>query len=85
MPRLQQLAQSGEILGSSIAAILDKLLISEGKPRLFGTQFKWANGDGEMLPVEDAAHLDERRAKYLLPPIAEYKRMLADMYKLNMK
>jgi hypothetical protein len=85
IPRLQQLTARGEILGSSIAAIVDKLLISEGKPQRFGTQFEWANGNAEVLPVEDAAHLDERRATYLLPPIAEYKRILAEMYKLNVK
>ena len=85
LPRLQQLSQDGEIVGSSIAAIIDKLLIADGKPQRFGTQFKWANGNAEMLPVEDAAGLEQRRAKYLLPPVAEYKRMLAELYKVNVK
>jgi hypothetical protein len=85
IPRLQQMSDAGEILSSSIAAIVDKLLLSEGKPQRFGTQFDFAVDIGQMFPVEDPAHLDERRAKYLLPPMAEYKRMLADMYKLNIK
>jgi hypothetical protein len=85
IPRLRQLREQGEILGSSIAAIVDKLLLSEGKPQRFGTQFEFADGKGRMFPVEDPAHLDERRAKYLLPPIAEYKRVLADMYKLDIE
>jgi hypothetical protein len=85
IPQLEHLAEKGEILRSSVAAIVDKVLIAEGKPQRFGTQFKWANGTGEMFPVEDAAHLDERRAKYLLPPMAEYKRVLAEMYKLTVK
>jgi hypothetical protein len=33
-----------------------------------------------MLPVEDPEHLEQRRAQYLLPPMAEYKKMLADLY-----
>jgi hypothetical protein len=86
LPKLQELADNGEILGSGdIATIVDKILVSEGKPQRFGTQFKWANGTGEMLPVEDIQHLDERREKYMLPPIAEYKKLLADMYKLKIE
>jgi hypothetical protein len=85
LPQLRQLAESGEILGSSVATIVDKILISEGKRQRFGTQFKWANGVAEMLPVDDTEHLEERRAKYLLPPLAEYKKMLADFYKLKVK
>jgi hypothetical protein len=71
IPKLQQLAENGKIFGSSIAGIVDKVLVSEGKPQRFGTQFKWANGSGEMLPVEDPEHLEQRRAQYLLPPMAE--------------
>jgi hypothetical protein len=84
LPKLQELADKGEILGSDdIATIVDKILVSEDKPQRFGTQFKWANGIGEMLPVEDKQDLDERREKYMLPPMAEYKKLLADMYKLK--
>jgi hypothetical protein len=34
----------------------------------------------DMDPVEDPAHLDQRREIYLLPPLDLYKRMLADLY-----
>jgi len=39
----------------------------------------------KMLPVEDPEHLDERRAKYWLPPMAEYKKMLESMYKTKVE
>ena len=80
IPKLQQLAEDGKILGSSVAGIVDKVLVSEGKPQRFGTQFKWASGLLEMLPVEDPENLEKRRAQYLLPPMTEYKKMLADLY-----
>jgi hypothetical protein len=83
VPRLQELAEKGEILGSSVAYVVDKILVSELKPQRFGTQFTWVNGKVEMLPVEDIAHLDERRDKYMLPSMAEYKRALADLYKMR--
>lgn len=85
IPQLQQLAENGKILGSSIAGIVDKVLVSEGKPQRYGTQFRWANGRGEMLPVEDPEHLEQRRAQYLLPPMAEYKKMLADLYHVKIE
>ncbi len=80
IPQLQQLAEDGRILGSSIAGIVDKVLVSEGKPQRFGTQFNWTNGRLDMLPVENQEHLEERRAQYLLPPMAEYRKMLSDLY-----
>jgi hypothetical protein len=83
--RLQTLVEQGEILGSSVALLTDKILISEGKPQRFGTQFDWTNKTIRMLPVEDQAHLDERRAKYLLPPMAEYTKTLQQLYGRNEK
>ena len=83
LPRLEELAENGKILRSSVAMLVDKILVSEGKRQRFGTQFRWANGTGEMLPVEDMALLDERRAKYMLPPMAEYKKMVPEMYRVK--
>jgi hypothetical protein len=85
LPRLQALADEGEILGSSVAFLIDKVLISEGKAQRFGTQFKWGAGIAEMLPVEDADHLEERRSKYFLPPLAEYKKTLSELYKVQVR
>lgn len=85
VPELQRLAEEGRILGSGIALIVDKILVSEGRPQRFGTQFKFSDGRGEMLPVDDPAHLDERRAQYLLPPMSEYKKMLAELYHLKVQ
>ena len=83
VPRLQQLADDEEILGSSMATIIDKILVSEGKPQRFGTQFQWSRGTAEMFPVEDLERLEERRAKYLLPPLAEYKKALGKLYEVE--
>ncbi len=85
LPKLQQLAGEGRILGSQVAGLIDKILVAEDKPQRFGSQFRFANGRGEMLPVEDPEHLEERRAQYLLAPMAEYKKMLAEMYHLKVE
>ena len=81
IPQLQQLVEQKKIVGSDIATLIDKALVAAGKPQRFGTQFSW-QGESAMVmsPVEDPAHLDQRRATYLLPPMDLCKRMLAEMY-----
>lgn len=59
LPELQGLVQERRIVGSDIAMLVDKMLVAEGKPQRFGTQFAAkANGPWVMDPVEDPAHLD---------------------------
>ncbi|HLK52154.1 MAG TPA: DUF6624 domain-containing protein, partial [Candidatus Angelobacter sp.] len=71
LPQLQKLVDDDQIVGSDVALVTDKLLVAEGKPQRFGTQFGERNGKMVMGPVEDPEHLDRRREKYLLPPMAE--------------
>jgi hypothetical protein len=85
IPELQQLAEDEKIVGSDIATIMDKVLVSEGKPQRFGTQFTISDGRAHMDPVEDPAHLDQRRAQYLLLPMTEYKKALAQMYHVKIE
>jgi hypothetical protein len=51
---------------------VDRIRFFEGRPQLYGTQFDW-NENGEMnpWPIEDAEHVDERRAAAGLNTIAE--------------
>jgi hypothetical protein len=85
IPELQQLAESEKIVGSDIAILVDKVLVADGKPQRFGTQFSISNGHARMDPVEDPGHLDQRRAQYLLGPMTEYKKSLAKMYHLKIE
>jgi len=82
LPLLQKLVEQDEIFGSDIADLTDRILVSEGKPQEFGTQFKQVDGKMVMLPVKDPKHLEQRRAKYLLPPMPVYRQLISDMYHL---
>jgi hypothetical protein len=84
LPTLEQLSDAGKIDPSSLALVVDKELVSEGKLQRYGSQFKAVNG-GEMAMygVEDPDQLDQRRAKALLPPMKEYKEVLEGMYHLK--
>jgi hypothetical protein len=83
LPTLEQLADASKIDPSSLALVVDKELVSEGKLQRYGSQFKAVNGGMAMYGVEDPDHLDERRAKALLPPIKVYKEILERMYHLK--
>ena len=65
---------------SDIALLDDRINSNQGRPQKYGTQFKGFGKDLAMAPVEDEAHLDERREKMGLPPIADYRCMLNLMY-----
>jgi hypothetical protein len=83
LPTLEQLAEADKIDASSLALVVDKQLIADGKLQRYGSQFKFINGKMAMYAVEDPSHLDERRAKALLPPLDVYKQILGQIYQLQ--
>ena len=64
--------------------LLDRVLVGEGKPQVYGTQGKrfedWKGKEPELEPIEDEANVDKRRAEVGLPPLAEYVKFLKQMY-----
>lgn len=82
VPRLERLAAEGKIDGSALAVVVDKELVSEGRPQRYGTQFKVVDGKMAMIAVEDPEGLDARRATVFLMPIKVYEGMLEKTYHL---
>jgi hypothetical protein len=80
LPQLQKLVEQDKIAGDDIALVVDKTLVADGRPQRFGSQFDLKDGVMVMSPVEDRAHLDALRQRYLLPPMTEYMKMLEQMY-----
>jgi hypothetical protein len=81
LPLMEVAVAKQEALPSLFAMLTDRVLRAQGKPQRYGTQFI-TNDDGSMTmqPTEDEAHLDERRLKMGLPPIADYRQMLSETY-----
>jgi hypothetical protein len=67
--------EAGEATKRQLAYLTDRVLLTEGKPQVFGTQV--TRKDGQMVPldVRDPDGLDERRAPAGLEPFAEYARL----------
>ncbi len=76
-------AATGEVSPPDLALLTDRVLVNEGKPQRYGTQFK-ADDKGvmRMRPADagSEAELDSRRASVGLPPLAEYRRQLQELY-----
>lgn len=84
LPLVEKAYRSGGLSGQSYALLLDRVLVREGKPQLYGTQAKgfeqWKGQEPVMEPIEDEANVDKRRAEVGLPPLSEYRKALKQMY-----
>ena len=65
------------------AAFTDRLLANRGKRQVYGSNFDFKDGKLVMSPVKDRRKLDARRKKLGLSPIAEYARVLKEMYNME--
>lgn len=58
--------------GDCYAYLLDRVRVNDGRPQLYGTQFRRTDVGVEALPIEDPEHVDERRAALGMMSLAEY-------------
>lgn len=81
--QLEPRAQDGTIRASDYAMLVDRVRISQGRPQLYGSQFTADPSKSIGMhrePVEDVAHLDERRARMGLMPSQDYECALRATY-----
>jgi hypothetical protein len=71
---------AGEVAGSDVAMLADRVAVHRGQPQRYGTQAKLLNGRIILEPIADSAHVDQRRAALGLLPLREYVRLLDSMY-----
>ena len=70
--KLLRSAAPGEVDPIQVAMLEDRVRTFSGLPQIYGTQFDWdERGEMQPRPIEDAAHIDERRAAIGLPPLSE--------------
>jgi len=70
---LMKTAPAGDVSPANIALLEDRLLTMEGKPQIYGTQFRMVEGLAEPFPIEDFEHVDMRRMQVGLDSFAEYE------------
>jgi hypothetical protein len=89
-PKLKQKSLKGmekafkakELSPGDYANFTDRLLVNLGKLQVYGANFDLKDGKMVMSPTKDVKNLDKRRKSIGLPPIAEYMKMLEEVYKI---
>ncbi|MGB8468057.1 MAG: DUF6624 domain-containing protein [Candidatus Babeliales bacterium] len=76
LARLEQLYPLGKTNQQNYAYLYDRVAINEHRLQRYGTQGDFDNGVWKAYPMEDFAHIDERRATVGLQPLSEYIRMI---------
>jgi hypothetical protein len=82
---IKQEFKRGEISPLEYANFTDRLLLHQGKPQIYGSGFETKDGKLVMSKIKDIKNLDKRRRKIGLPPIAEYVKILKEIYKLEVE
>ena len=78
---MEPLLIQGEVSKANYAYLTDRVLSAEGKKQIYGTQFvQGMDGRWSPKPIEDPESVDRRRAEMGMPTLAEYKKMLEEMY-----
>lgn len=72
--------RTGDVRGSDVAMLADRIAVQRGQPQRYGTQAKLRDGRIVLDPIADSAHVDERRAGLGMPPLREYLRVLDSLY-----
>ncbi len=77
---LKQAHKKEDASADHVAYLTDRVLVAEGKPQVYGTQFHAVNGKQQPFPIENEAEVDQRRAAMGLEPIAVYAEQIRSQY-----
>lgn len=71
---LKKVCASGKVSAEKVALLTDRILISEKKQQLYGTQLKRSKSNGKWYPIDlfDPPNVDRRRAEMDLFAIRHY-------------
>jgi hypothetical protein len=72
----------GDATPAHYALLVDRMRMADGKDQLYGSQFVRTD-DGSTVapwPIEDAEHVDDRRRRVGLTPLAEQSREMREQY-----
>ena len=73
--------EKGDATAADVAYLTDRVLVAEGKPQRYGTQFWTVDGELRPRPIEQEAEVDQRRAEMGLEPMAVYAERMRSVYR----
>jgi hypothetical protein len=77
LAKMERAVKAGDASAKDWAYLLDRVAVDEGRKQTYGTQF---DEHMQPAPIEDEAHVDERRKSVGLGTMAEYKKDMEEMY-----
>lgn len=73
LPIMTEAANNNEAQWSSLAMLIDRINMREGKPQIYGSQIRGSNdGSLEVYEIENPEYVNQRRAEVGLGPIEDY-------------
>lgn len=78
---LERAVKFHEASAVDLAYLTDRILVAEKKNQVYGTQFRSVDGKIEPYPIADEKKVDRRRKEVGLPSLAEYRKMIDEIYK----
>ncbi|WP_142683873.1 DUF6624 domain-containing protein [Chitinophaga polysaccharea] len=74
IPLLEASVKKGQSSPDNLAFLVDRINVEEGKPQIYGSQFKEnpQTGENEFLKIEDIKNVNKRRETMGLEPIEVY-------------
>ena len=78
LPQLHDAVQRHDALGGNLALLEDRVLVADGKAQRYGSQL--SGNPLRFAPIEDEAHVDQRRRSVGLEPLADYAKRFGLSY-----
>ncbi|WP_052868747.1 DUF6624 domain-containing protein [Streptomyces niger] len=79
--QLEAAVEAGDAPARHLAYLTDRVLVGDGKPQLYGTQYTDEGGSLRRQPVHDPDHLDERRTAMGLDTAAAYDQRMQQTHR----
>jgi hypothetical protein len=81
LPLVRRAYEAWELKAWDYALLLDRVLVREGKPQVYGMSVnRWEGKEPVLDPIEDETNVDKRRAAIGLPPLSEYLEFMKRLY-----
>jgi hypothetical protein len=77
LAKMEPMVKTEDVSPIDYGYLWDRVAVAEHRPQRYGTQF---DDKQEPQPIEEEAHVDERRASIGLPSMAEYRQQMRKMY-----
>ena len=81
IPLLEKSAKNGDVKWSVIALMQDRALMYEGKPQIYGSQFK----NGELYNLYEPEFVNQRRSEIDMQPLEDYLQRFGIQFNVEQK